>query len=434
MVRAATAEGLVAFDAEGRVVPALADRWIVTDDGLSYIFRMRDGLWADGAQLTGESGRDALREALAGLRGTSLGEDLSAIDEVRAMAGRVVEIRLSHPVPDLLDLLAQPELALLRKGRGTGATTARRDGGAQVLQPVRPERLGLPGDDGWARRIRVIRLAALPAATAVGQFEEGKVGAVFGGTVADYATALAASGLSRSALHVDPAMGLFGLAVASSSPVLATPDQREALAMALDRDGMAADLGISGYAATSRLVPSGAIDAPASIGERWVGMDMSRRRAVASGRLAKFRGRVLTIALPAGPGADLVFAHLQADLEAVGLTARRVRAGTPADLRLVDTLARYARADWFLNQFSCTGGRNPCSAAADSRAAAARAETDPAKRTALLEDAEASLTLANIFIPLGTVVRWSLVRGQLAGFATNTRGWHPLSTISTAQK
>jgi ABC-type transport system substrate-binding protein len=37
MVRAATTEGLVAFDAEGRVVPALADRWIVTDDGMSYI-------------------------------------------------------------------------------------------------------------------------------------------------------------------------------------------------------------------------------------------------------------------------------------------------------------------------------------------------------------------------------------------------------------
>ena len=31
LVRSATAEGLVAFDERGRVIPALADRWIVTD-------------------------------------------------------------------------------------------------------------------------------------------------------------------------------------------------------------------------------------------------------------------------------------------------------------------------------------------------------------------------------------------------------------------
>src|SRR5688500_12350934 len=40
-LRAATAEGLVALNAEGHVIPALADRWIVTDDGRSYIFRLR---------------------------------------------------------------------------------------------------------------------------------------------------------------------------------------------------------------------------------------------------------------------------------------------------------------------------------------------------------------------------------------------------------
>ena len=47
LLRSATAEGLVGFDERGRVIPALADRWIVTDDGLSYIFRLRDGTWPD---------------------------------------------------------------------------------------------------------------------------------------------------------------------------------------------------------------------------------------------------------------------------------------------------------------------------------------------------------------------------------------------------
>ncbi len=32
-VKAATTEGLVALDEAGQVVPAIAERWIVTDDG-----------------------------------------------------------------------------------------------------------------------------------------------------------------------------------------------------------------------------------------------------------------------------------------------------------------------------------------------------------------------------------------------------------------
>ena len=78
-------------DERGRVIPALADRWIVTDDGLSYIFRLRDGDWPDKTPITGETARTALLQAISALRGTPLGSDLAAIGEVRAMAGRVSE-------------------------------------------------------------------------------------------------------------------------------------------------------------------------------------------------------------------------------------------------------------------------------------------------------------------------------------------------------
>ncbi len=37
------AQGLVRFDASGQVEPGLAERWIVTDGGMSYIFRLRAG-------------------------------------------------------------------------------------------------------------------------------------------------------------------------------------------------------------------------------------------------------------------------------------------------------------------------------------------------------------------------------------------------------
>src|SRR5687768_14362642 len=37
----ATAQGLVRFDAAGEIEPALAQSWIVSDDGLRYTFRIR---------------------------------------------------------------------------------------------------------------------------------------------------------------------------------------------------------------------------------------------------------------------------------------------------------------------------------------------------------------------------------------------------------
>ena len=47
-----THAGLVALDAGGEVVPALATSWRVSDDGLGLIFRLRDAKWQDGRPVT----------------------------------------------------------------------------------------------------------------------------------------------------------------------------------------------------------------------------------------------------------------------------------------------------------------------------------------------------------------------------------------------
>src|SRR5688500_5496495 len=159
-LRGATAAGLVSLDVQGDVIPALADRWIVTDDGRSFIFRLRDGTWPDGRELTAESARAALSEAIRALEGTSLGLDLAPIEEVRAMAGRVVEIRLSSPVPMLLQLLAQPELALVRGVGGSGEMLLDRHGATAVLAMKPPAARGIPEEPDWNRYVREIDLRA----------------------------------------------------------------------------------------------------------------------------------------------------------------------------------------------------------------------------------------------------------------------------------
>ncbi|MFM6931011.1 MAG: ABC transporter substrate-binding protein [Novosphingobium sp.] len=438
MVRAATTEGLVAFDAEGRVVPALADRWIVTDDGMSYIFRLREGSDAGGGEVTGEKARDALRQTLASLDGTALALDLDGISEVRAMTGRVLEIRLSHPMPDLLDLLAQPELALLDRGRGAGEFQVRKMKGGSLLRPVPPEKRALPADPQWDGSVRSLLLRPMTGEIAAKAFNAKDTDIVLGGTLTDYAAGRTVSGLSQRFLRVDPAVGLYGLAITNSDGLLGKAELREALAMAIDRDALATELAIPGWVPTSRIIPPAAADAAAGIGERWSNIDMATRRATASQRLARAskNGKVpeLRIAMPDGPGSDTLFTRLHTDFAAVGVTARRVSQTATADLRLVDNVARYARADWFLNQLACASGRPLCSTAADLRAADARAQTDPAKRAELLSEAEAQLTLANTFIPLGNPLRWSLVRDPQPGFAVNPRGYHPLSPIARRPK
>src|SRR4028119_849835 len=50
----ATAQGLVRFDAAGEIEPALAQRWIVSDDGLRYTFRLARAEWPGGGRITAQ--------------------------------------------------------------------------------------------------------------------------------------------------------------------------------------------------------------------------------------------------------------------------------------------------------------------------------------------------------------------------------------------
>lgn len=440
LVRASTKEGLVAFDEQGRVIPALADRWIVTDDGKSYIFRLRDGTWRDGSHITSESARKALRDALAALRGTSLGLDLAGIEEIRAMAGRVVEFRLTQPMPHFLHLLAQPELGMVHDGKGAGPMVMERKDDIASLAPIDPQTLGLPAIRNWEERARTVDLWSVSGEEAIELFNQGDVDLVLGGKIEDF-TRTGSVGILRGTIQVDPVIGLFGLSVMNEKGFLAEPGNREAIAMAIDRQGLIAPLGIDGWTSSTRIVTPKLDGDTLTIGERWAGMTIEDRRSIAASRVAAFRGNqgngkevALRIWLPEGPGADVLFERLKADFAKVGLRAIRARNGEAADLRLVDDVARYPRAEWFLNRLNCKSSRALCAPIADRMVADAKRILNPAAQNAVLAEAEADLTLANVFIPFGTPIRWSLVRSNINAFAPNQWGWHPLMPLAVLPK
>jgi oligopeptide transport system substrate-binding protein len=258
---------------------------------------------------------------------------------------------------------------------------------------------------------------------------------VLGGTIG--ALPLADTGpLSRGTVRLDPALGLFGLHVRRAEGLLDSPQGREALAMAIDRSALIEPFNIGGWVPTTRIAAPGLPGDPGFIEERWSGRELEDLRAEAASRVATWRRANdgaearLTLALGRAPGLDILYRELTAQLATIGVRLERVPEGSTADLVLVDRVARYSEPRWFLNQFNCSLRNGLCSEDADALVAEALRQPDPLTRASLLAEAEATLTLANVYIPFGSPVRFSLVRGDVDGFAANRWAFHPLPALA----
>jgi peptide/nickel transport system substrate-binding protein len=419
----AVAQGLVRFDSGGEIEPALAQRWIVSDDGLRYTFRLGEASWG-GRRITAEQVVARLRLAAAPTSRNPLRPVLGAIDEIVAMTDDVLEISLKSPRPNLLQLLAQPEMAIVRGGEGSGPYRAegRPDGSVQLFP------LSTEAEEASAAAPLLLRGES--AALAAARFGEGQADLVLGGTLGDLPLARAVRAPAAQ-LRFDPVTGLFGLAFTASESTFTRMETRQALAMALDRPALAAALGVPGLVARESLLPPGIeglalVSAPA-----WIRDPLPARQARAAALLreAGDGGRLtVRVALPDGPGYRLLYARLRRDWAAVGVETIRVRADSAADLRLVDEVAPGGLASWYLRRFSCEASRI-CDRSADEAMAAARIAPDAAARREALANADRILAGLGPFIPLTAPVRWSLVSPRLTGFRTSVFGRHPIGEL-----
>jgi peptide/nickel transport system substrate-binding protein len=423
----ATAQGLVRFDSGGEIEPALAQRWIVSDDGLRYTFRLGQASWG-GRRITAQQVVARLRAAAAPASRNPLKPVLGAVEEIVAMTDDVLEISLRTPRPNFLQLLAQPEMAIVRGSEGSGPYRAeRRPDGSVRLIPLETE---ARQDDSSPPLLLRGESAALAAA----RFGEQQADLVLGGTLGDLPMARAVRAPAAQ-LRFDPVTGLFGLAFTSSEGAFARMETRQALAMALDRPALAAAMGVPGLQARDSLLPPGIeglaqVSAPA-----WIRDPLPARQARAAALLRGAGdgvGLAVRIALPEGPGYRLLFARLRRDWAAVGVDTVRVPAAATADVRLVDEVAPGGLASWYLRRFSCEASRI-CDPAADEMMAAARIAPDAATRRGLLANADRILAGLGPFIPLTAPVRWSLVTPRLTGFRPNAFGRHPVGELIREQ-
>ncbi len=349
-LRGAVRSGLVALDENGDVVPALADRWNVTDDGRIFVFRLRDGNWPDGSELSAESARLALNNAIRSLRGTSLGLDLLPIAEIRAMAGRVIEIRTTSAVPHLLQILAQPELALRRDELETGVMLLQREDGRNLLHMRPPQERGLPEEEDWQEHVREVELFPMTSQAAIEAFDDGEVQVVLGGSVGDFP--LVDTGpLSRGTVRLDPAIGLFGLQVLRARGMLESDEVREAVAMAIDREALMERFNIGGWVPTTRVVAPELPGDPGIIPERWEDQPIEELRQTARTRVSRWvaaqEGEVtpettsLAVLIGTSPGHDMLFRELADQLATIGITLVHAEDRNEADL-VLGSIARPA--------------------------------------------------------------------------------------------
>lgn len=436
-LRAASREGLVALDPSGQVVPALAERWIVTDDGLSYFFRVRERSWPDGDSLTAPDVVSGLQGLINALEGTPLGLDLAKITEARAMTEKVIELRLSSPMPDFLRLLAQPELGIMKDGSGAGPMVVSRDEEQPLarLSALPPQERGLPRRADWEDRSRALAVRALPARQAIAAFAQGEVDLVLNGSLASFPQ-IELGPLSRGTIQVDPAQGLFGFVFRSDAGLFEDPQRREALSMVLDRAALIEPFGLGGWSPTSWIVDPSLLGGEAVTSSRWVGQTMEQRRAVARARFDAWRETsgeeevTVRVGVPSGPGGELLFRGIARDWARVGVRAVKVAPGEGAELEWRDRLARYSSPRWYLNQFNCGLEIGLCSEEVDEIVRASLTESDPRVKRSLMAEAHAILVKEEVFIPLGAPVRWSLVRGSIENYEPNPWGLHPLFPLS----
>lgn len=424
-----TAQGLVRFDASGGIEPGLAERWIVTDGGRSYIFRLRAAEWPDGTRVTAADVVESLKRTIEPRSRIAIAPFVAVIDEVVEMTPQIVEVRLKRPRPDLLKLFAQPELAILRRPNlaGTGPFRVEPDAGPVLLRPgFDPSRAREdveepdPADN--------VRLRGERAAKAILRFAERESDLVLGGTYRDWPL-LAHAEVAPTNIRIDPAAGLFGLAVVSRKGFLAKADNRAAIAMAIDRAALTA-LFRPEWQPVETLFPGKFDSAGDPAVPEWAALPLEARKATARNRVAAWRafdsGAMLTIrvALPRGPGATLIWVRIARDLMDIGLRPELVAEDADADLRLVDAVAPYDSGRWYLVT-ACQLCPAPLMEAIEA-ARDAPTLTDRAQRIA---DADMALTADAAYIPIAQPLRWSLVALRLRAFQPNARAWHPLTHL-----
>jgi len=107
-------ETLLTTDAQGNLIPCLAERWEVQNDGKSFLFTIRNDVHMhDGREVTAEEVCASFQTAMQ-QGGENLPPAFAAIHEITSLSGNQLRIDLREPLPIFPALLADHSTGIVR--------------------------------------------------------------------------------------------------------------------------------------------------------------------------------------------------------------------------------------------------------------------------------------------------------------------------------
>ncbi len=236
-------EGLTRIDRTGAVVPGLAESWTVSEDGLTYTFRLRQGVrFHDGTPFDSGTVRFALDRARATDSVNAQKAYFEPIAEIETPAPDRVALRLSRPSGLFLFHLAQGDAVMVAPGSAeTNRTRPIGTGPFRFVDWVRGDRVELERNPDWRGPAAIgldrvtFRFVADPAA---------QVAAVRGGAIDAFPNLAAPEALDlfrgdrRFVVEVGTTEGETVMAVNHRRPPFDDVRVRRALAHAIDRQAL----------------------------------------------------------------------------------------------------------------------------------------------------------------------------------------------------
>jgi ABC-type transport system substrate-binding protein len=451
IVADAVSAGLTARDAEGRVVPGLAQSWRVSSDGLGIVFRLRPAAFVGGKPVTAADAVAAVERARAGRAGPVVRDLLAGVTEVNAPLEDVVELRLSTPQPELLELLATPALAIRARAN-------RETAGPYLAGPEPVAEGGAPGGTRLTRNPRFfaaesVQIAAATVRTAeadaaVARFNRGETDLVLGGGLDGLAAARVTA--KREALILEQPRAALLLLVNHRQPALADGRVRRALQVAINRQGLGRGFfGSSAAVGVQALSPSNLAGyqppQPAWAAAPFVGRQEAARRLLAQAGYDGIGQRLsLAVAVADSQAEARLLELVAADLGEIGVDLKLVRRDEAAhrkalaagnfDLALVRRDTPVDSPLPFLLPFLCERNRHGvCLPEADRLIAESWKAPTRAARLQALAGAERLWAEDGAAIGLVQPLGWSLLAPRIAGFAANPGGSHALRHLSIDQ-
>ena len=457
-------EGLTAVGPDGQAVPAAAESWDVSPDGLEYTFHLRAGLkWSNGDALKAGDYVAGMRRLVTPataspyaqfidpvLNATAITKGEKTPDQlgVSAPDDRTVVIRLVNPAPYLVGLVAQPPTfpvhgpSLAANGAQYARPGKLLSNGAYVLEDwVVGSRIVLARNPNYrdAAHTGIERVEFVHVADPGDEFRQYRAGQID----VSYVVPPPQFGWIRqnlgAELHVSPQLSVYYYGFNLTRPPFKNaPGLRRALSMVIDREKLVTAVTGVGEAPAYSWLPRGVADytpqefdyARKPYAERVAeARELYRQAGYSADRPLKIELRYnsgevhnrLAVAIASmwkeqlGVDTALYAEEFRALLQSI--QARKdtqvFRSSWVGDFNDAYSFAQLLQSNFGIN---LTGYANP---RYDALLADAVTQADPAKRRALLEEAERTMLLDTPLLPIYFYVNKHLVKPYVQGWTDN---------------